>query len=609
MKRIFQYFRNSSIRSRLILAFIFLISVPMCVIGIRYYTSTRDMIFDIAQKNVYEIVKKNNEVIDSKLKKIKDDCWDLMSDNEFIEKSSSMELDNNYKMVSMDIELTKILNKYFQFSQDISSAQLMTSFYEFGYSSTSGYDRNYLPIDAFKNSELYASAVKAKGKLEWFPTYDFSHVFRQLDSNNNGDHKYMFSALQHMKTANLKVRNINGSAEVNENPILIVNFDEKLYHDIFKSSITMKDSYFFVITKDGQYVSHQDKNKIGTKVSFPWLESVSEKGSGREVVKIDGKRTLICYDTSNETGWISVIAIDYNSLLGSIFSSLKINSIYLVIVLTIIPILISYFVSDTITKPITKLSKAIKQTGDGDFSNKIPEERSMEFNNLINRFNSMNEKIQRLIQENYEIKIREKEAEINALNLQLNPHFMYNTLNIVNLKLIQNGQDEVSEMVMSLSTMLKFSAKNKNSLVLFEQELDYIKGYIYIMSKRFEGKFSVIYDIDEELFEYSVPKFLLQPFVENSLIHGFEPIKEGGTLKILCHIEGNRRIFVIEDNGKGMDEEKVAEIMNGNPDSAGIGINNVRRRIQIIYGNEYDIDIESKLNNGTRITICLPLTS
>jgi len=564
--------------------------------------------YDIVQKNVLEIVKKNNEVLDSKLKRIKDNCWELLSDGDFIEKSSSTELDNIYKMVSMDIELTKILNKYFLSSQDINSVQLMTSYYAFGYSSTLGYNRNYIPIDSFKESALYSSAVDAKGKLEWFPTYEFSQMFRQSSiSDTKSDYKYMFSALQSINTANIKFKNIGGATEVKENPILMINFSENFYHDIFKSSLTMKYSYFFVITKDGQFVSHQNMDKVGKRESFPWLESVVQKESGQDIVKIDGKRTLICYDTSKETGWISVIAIDYDSLLGEIISSIKTNSVYIVIALTLIPIFISYFVSGMITKPITKLSRAIKKAGDGDFSIKVPEEGSVEINSLIGKFNSMNEKIQKLIQENYEIKIKEKEAEINALTLQLDPHFMYNTLNIVNLKLIQNGQDEASEMVMSLSAMLKFTARNKNTLVSFEQELDYLKGYIYIMSKRFEGKFNVEYDIDPELFEYSVPKFLLQPFVENALIHGFEATKDGGILKISCHIEKDKRLFIIEDNGRGMSEDRVREIMDGSSNS--VGINNVRNRIRIIYGMEYDISIQSKPSEGTKVIICLPLVS
>lgn len=600
-----QIFRKMGIRSRLILMYILLLSVPLCVLSIRYYISTRDMINDIVRKNVQEIVKKNNEVLDSTLKRIKDSCWNLMSDREFIEKSSSILLDNDYKMISMDIELTKILDKYFLSYQDISFVQLVTSQYIFGYSTTMGNNRSYIPIDSFFSSELYSSAIKANGRLIWFPTYNFSEMFKQSDIKDaQPEYKYMFSALQHMKTSNIRFGKAGQGNETVENPILIINFGENFYNKVFKSSITMNNSYFFVITSDGRFVTHQDKSKIGKKDNFPWLENIVRKQSGQDIVDIDGHRMLICYDTSVETGWISVIAIDYSSFLKQIISQVQMNSIYIITGLIIVLLLISYYVSYMISKPVTNLSKAIKMTGDGDFSIKVPEEGSVEFTNLISKFNSMNEKIQKLIQENYEITIKEKEAEINALNLQLDPHFMYNTLNIVNLKLIQSGHDEASEILMSLSAMLKFNARNKSTEVPFEQELDYLKGYISIMSMRLDGKFRAEYDIDPELFEYNVPKFMLQPFVENSLIHGFELTKTGGLLKITGRMEKDRRVFLIEDNGKGMDEERIREIMEGRTNSVGIG--NVRDRIQIIYGMEYGIQISSKPQEGTIITIWLP---
>ncbi len=139
----------------------------------------------------------------------------------------------------------------------------------------------------------------------------------------------------------------------------------------------------------------------------------------------------------------------------------------------------------------------------------------------------MNGKIQRLIEENYESKIKEKEAEITALNLQLDPHFMYNTLNLINLISVENGQDEVSEMIVSLSTMLKYTVKSQKPLVPFKDDWEYLKSYMYIIKKRFEGKFYFQYEMDPRLFVYGVPKFFLQPFVENALVHAFDSQADG----------------------------------------------------------------------------------
>jgi two-component system sensor histidine kinase YesM len=360
-----------------------------------------------------------------------------------------------------------------------------------------------------------------------------------------------------------------------------------------------------VITKDGQVVSHQDQSQIATIESIPWLQDIYRKVSGTDVVKINGKKMIICYDTSPITGWISVIVIPPDRLLDKILPSLRMYTVYVAIILILISIIISYFITVRITRPIQKLTKATKKIGEGIFDIKIQEEGSSEFKELIHKFNGMNDKIQKLIEENYESKIKEKEAEITALNLQLDPHFMYNTLNLINLISTENGQDEISEMIMSLSTMLKYTVKNQKDIVPFKEDFEYLKGYIYLMTKRFEGKFTVEYDVEEKLNNYSAPKFLMQPFVENSLVHGFNSIKKGGILRIHCWIEEMNRYFCIEDNGNGMSEEKILELSC--PETGSVGMNNVDKRIKIIYGDTYGIKIESELGSFTRVIIKLPL--
>lgn len=604
MKTRFRWLKNKGIRFRLTLAYTILILVPMCITGISHFITSRNTIYEVVRENVYEAVRKNNEIMDQKLRSIRSSCWSILTDRDFIEKSSQKVLNNNAQIIATDQELTRILDKYFVPAQEVCFVQLITSRFTFGYSTETATNRKFIPCETFMQSELYESAVKANGELVWFPSYDFSAWFqKKCRARVDPDNRYMFSALQVMKTSKIQFGGLTTADISSENPVLIISFSERLFQDIFKSSITMANSHFFVITSDGRFVSHQDRSKIGETADYPWLAYVAEKKSGQEVVRIDDRRMLICYDTSKETGWISVIAIDNQKLLENILASLRFNSIYILIAMTVIPILISMFVSATISKPITKLTRAIGKTGEGEFM-AIPEEDNVEFDKLIRRFNSMNEKIRKLIQENYELKLREKDAEINALTLQLNPHFMYNTLNMINLKLLQSGQDEISDMVLSLSAMLKYTARNMETFVTLEQELDYLKGYILIMAKRFEGMFEVRYEIDPGMLGVGVPKFLLQPLVENAVIHGFESGKRRGLIHIRCAMKGDRHIFEVEDNGKGMTREKIDEILQGRTNS--VGIVNIINRIRIIYGNDYSFNIQSEPEMGAKITIFLP---
>lgn len=192
-----------------------------------------------------------------------------------------------------------------------------------------------------------------------------------------------------------------------------------------------------------------------------------------------------------------------------------------------------------------------------------------------------------------------------ALNLQLDPHFMYNTLNVINLISVENGQDEISEMIVSLSKMLKYTVKATSDLVPFKGDWEYLQSYILIMTKRFEGHFHVDTDIDPLLFTYGVPKFFLQPFVENAFVHAFHGTRSGGILTITGRMDDKGcRVFEVTDNGSGISNEIMERILSDN--DASVGIQNVNKRIKIMYGELYGVSFETILGKGTTVTIRLP---
>lgn len=609
MKSFFLLIQNLNLRSRLVITYIILITIPLFAFGIRFFLLSKDVISDIAKKNAYAIVKKNNEIIDTKLLQVQDNIFSFLVDEELYKVFSEVKSIDDYNINLLDNKISNILNQYFSHSQDIYSAQLATSYFTFSYRSPiSGQSKNYIPSGTFSESLLYKNAKNELGKLSWIPTYEFSKMFNiSYLKDANLDYKYLFSAVLMLKNSYYDgSRYLTFPVDI-ERPVLLVNFKEQFFENVYRSSIPVEGSYYFVITKDGGIISHQDQSKIATTESIPWLKDIVQKASGTDVVNVDGKEEIVCYDTSKVTGWVSVVVIPPDRLLDQILPTLKSYTIFGMVILVIISVLLSYFISGRITNPIQKLIKAVKKTGAGNFDVKIKEEGSIEFKELIYKFNAMNENIQKLIRENYEIKLKEKEAEITALNLQLDPHFMYNTLNMINLISAENGQDEISEMIVSLSRMLRYTVKNRKDLISFKDDLEYLKAYIFIMTKRFEGKFFVEYNIDEKLYEYDVPKFFMQPFVENSLVHGFSSLKKGGTLKITCWLDNdNNRYFCIEDNGTGISEERINEITSEKTNS--VGISNVNNRIKIIYGEEYGIKIESELSKGTKITIKLPIS-
>ena len=197
-----------------------------------------------------------------------------------------------------------------------------------------------------------------------------------------------------------------------------------------------------------------------------------------------------------------------------------------IILFTVVLVLIVVRVTmRNISEPLTLLCEGLDQTAEGNYSHRIHSTRSATYQSTFQTYNSMNEHITKLIAENYEVKLSEKELEIQMLNMQFNPHFLYNMLNTISLMALESGHDKVSSMLSKLSYMMRYSAKTTSGTVPLREDMHYIEAYISAMQLRANDKFEYICDVDEELLSHSVPKFMLQPFVENAIQHGFSALR------------------------------------------------------------------------------------
>jgi two-component system sensor histidine kinase YesM len=245
----------------------------------------------------------------------------------------------------------------------------------------------------------------------------------------------------------------------------------------------------------------------------------------------------------------------------------------------------------------------------GNFELQIPNKRTDEIGELNNSFNFMINKINTLIKEVYQERIAQRNAELEALQMQINPHFLYNTLDSINWMLINKGEHEISEIIISLGNLMRYSISKKNSFVPLEQEFKYILSYLRIQKNRLEERLKYEIDMQDSIKSFHVPKLILQPLVENAISHGIEPSNKGGTVRIkACETEEFISIMV-EDDGAGMDEDKLNQLrlsQNVDDSATSIGVRNVDRRIRLHYGDKYKLRIDSTYGIGTIITIMIP---
>ncbi|QYR19497.1 sensor histidine kinase [Paenibacillus sp. sptzw28] len=593
--------RHPSFRTKLLVSYMILIIVPLGIMGYKYYWASMDFVSEFARQNIHSIVKQNNEMIDAELSRITDSSLAMIADQDLFKEFLNARQGDEYRMITMEKNIRRIESKYFSEFNNIYSVHLITGYANFGSSQV-------IPYAAFKSTQLYREAMRMDGGLSWIPSYDFADMFHSdYLKSASIDYRYLFSAVRLLKLFQLDGNDmtpLEGRAEL---PVLVVNYQPDLYLDVFENSLPVKGASFFVTSKEGDIIAHSDKNKIAARETPEWLDDMARRGSGSLVISSGGKPMIVCFDTSRVTGWISGIVISPEELMSSFIPTIRSYTFYLAVILVAASLLFAFLFAESITKPVKKLLQAIKKAGEGDFETKIPINNKSEMGYLISKFNQMSAKIKILIEENYKVAIREKEAEIMALNIQLNPHFLYNTLNVINWMALENKQKEISRMLISLSSMLQYTSQNQHDIGEFGADLEWLRNYIYIIDNRFEGKFTVAFEIEPELYKYKVPKLFLQPFVENAIIHGFSGIESGGEIRIRGWIEDGDRYFAVEDNGRGISSGKLREIAASGQDS--IGIQNVNKRIKLIYGDGYGVRIDSLEGQGTIVIITLPGTN
>lgn len=377
-------------------------------------------------------------------------------------------------------------------------------------------------------------------------------------------------------------------------------------------------SDIFVIDSTGTVVSSRNPNIEITKnykdqSLTKKIDAISKQGKNVFNLDIEDNRYLVAFSTIKGTDWYVVSTIPF-SYLNSESKKIGMNIIMLGIGCFLAAILLSYVFSRSISSPLKKLVKAMNEAKKGNLSIIIKDNNRDEIGEVTGNFNNMLNEIKNLL-DNVKSKERQKRnAELKALQAQINPHFLSNTLNTV--KWLANVQkaENVENIVTSLIQLLHISMGKGDDTISIKEELEYIKNYINIQEYRYYNKFKVNYEIEEEILDFKIPKLILQPIVENSLIHGIGPMEGLGIIAVKgFKYEGDIKITVT-DNGLGIHEDKLDKLLEGEDISdrsrfSGIGISNVNERIKMYFGDKYGLHIESVPNLFTTIEITIPISN
>ncbi|MEH7226559.1 sensor histidine kinase [Bacillus sp. JJ1566] len=398
--------------------------------------------------------------------------------------------------------------------------------------------------------------------------------------------------------------------------MLILDVNYRRMHDIVNRVRPGHSGYLYILDDSGRYVYHPNSKKIGE------MASPAEKNiDASEHYFLNKKENFfLTWSKSEVLNWQFVTYIPYSELMQGA-NSIR-NTLYFTsIVFIIIAYLMSLGLATSLINPLKRLHRFIRKVEVGDFTGKVPVMSKDEIGMLTHGFNHMVEKLDKLMDEVYmsklkevEMNLRQKETELKMLQSQINPHFLYNSLDTIRGMALERDMDDISIMVESLAQLLRYNIKEEAATVSIKQELLIGEKYLKIQKYRFEEKLTYHFDIPDELLEKKIAKFTLQPLLENCIVHGLEP--QNGTTHITIRAEIlDSDVFVlkISDSGPGIDEEQLEKIRNLlnsklTKDTVNhIGIMNVHKRIKHLFGNEFGIFITSSQTSGTTIGIKLPL--
>lgn len=395
---------------------------------------------------------------------------------------------------------------------------------------------------------------------------------------------------------------------------IVMGISQGYYQELIKNVVQNKNESVFVIGKDGNELSRYgeiDKEVEEYLKEYLKDRDYTEQGYNCKSQSLSyGGYDILCGEIGENTGIVCKIIPKFGfwrQVKESLYMPLSLLAGVLVGMLPLFLI-----ISNLVTKPLHQLSNAIRKFSDGDFEQNVEVITRDEVGEVASCFNYMTGAIKSLINENYVIKLHEKESEIAVLQAQINPHFLYNTLDSLYWQAMDAENEELAESIIALSQLFRLVLSQGQSEIMVENEMELVSCYLKIQKMRFAKRLEYSIEVEPAARKAKIPKLIIQPFVENAIVHGFEKVEGKCELNVKAARSDEFVWFEIEDTGIGMSQSQIDEVWKMEPErytKQRIGryaIRNIRERLQLRYQNKFYLDIQSVIGKGTKVTIAIP---
>ncbi|WP_339315371.1 sensor histidine kinase [Paenibacillus sp. FSL R10-2734] len=455
-----------------------------------------------------------------------------------------------------------------------------------------------LPYADFMHTENYMNVIKRPAYAKW----DYTGPDRQLFI---GDPSRKVTLTRAIKDV-MDPRVIIG--------FLVIGINETDIRNSYAAG-SLNDTDILVLNQEGIVLSSTLSDSIGKNVSeLKQLQGVSYTQFTPNM-PFDYKDKLISYGNS-QLSELQVIVIQSKTRLMNEIQRIRLITLLSMFCTFLVVMALSWIGASAITKPLTRILRSMLKFQSGDFSQQVDSISNDEIGKLGRGYNQMVRRIDELVNEVYVSELHEKEAKLKLLQSQINPHFLYNILDTIAWTSRQQGNPIVAQMIGSLSQMFRLRLNNGKDMATLQEELAIIDNYLSVQKLRFQDRLTHEFNIPPDLMSLPMPSMLLQPLVENSVIHGLEPMEEPGLIQILVVKTDTKRCIVdIIDNGMGIIEETMSQLQAKLTEhtshkqkylEGSFALYNIKERLHMFYGNESKIEITSLLGKGTRVRLIIP---
>jgi two-component system sensor histidine kinase YesM len=589
---IIRYLQDISLKRKLLLSYSILILIPLATISIYSYNKITQLTHERTFYSATQSFNQTYDYLSYKLYKMIKSADLISTDKKVKEILNKPAL--NYPLTDQIQDMYDLVRYLTSFrdSQDIYKARLYVRD-GFVYSNE---NTNIFNLNDTASSPWYKKLVGSREKMIGFP---FSY-FNQNEQNDT-----------EIVSITQKIFNDSNYQEIVS--LLRLDIKKKNIDHILSSANAIKESYTYLQNGEGALVASSDDSAVLDNKLILSPDVLSDSNdNGLQKAFIENRQVF--YKTKLIPGmdWRMVTVIPESSIVNDI-GKMKVQFFVQILVLGIIAYVAGYYISVSVTRRISRLVLRMKQVQEGSLDSIVKNPGKDEIGELIDNYNFMLRRITSLVQEQYQMGHELKNAELKALQSQINPHFLYNTLDLINWLSQKNQVSEIHAVTLALANFYKFSLNQGRDISTIDYEVRHVVSYVKIQNIRFRNKILLRLEVDEDIMNYHIPKITLQPIVENAILHGIleKPEKEG-IITIQGWTEQDLVVLCVRDDGVGIDAKRLELIERGNPvngEGNHYAIRNIQERLRLLYGEQCRLEFASKPGEGTSVCIKIPARS